>query len=88
MLKIIQKSLIEINKDLELEEFYTISSFTPIYELIDSISLLDLILELEANIKLAYNRYIQVADEFSMDDEKTPFKTVGTLEVFLKELIS
>ena len=80
MLKIIQKSLIEINKDLELEEFYTISSFTPIYELIDSISLLDLILELEANIKLAYNRYIQVADEFSMDDEKTPFKTVGTLK--------
>jgi hypothetical protein len=52
------------------------------------VSVLDLILDLESRLKIKYNRYIQVANEYSMDDKMTPFKDVKTLEYYLKDLIN
>jgi len=87
MQELIIESLKELNKDLELKEFENITSNTPIFEVLDSVAVLDLILDLEERLQKKYNRYIQIADDKTMDAQNTPFKNVETLSKYLKELI-
>ncbi len=69
----------EINEDLEIEELEEIEDDTPIFELLDSMAVLDLILEIENRLQEKYSRYIQIADDKTMDAINTPFKTFETL---------
>jgi acyl carrier protein len=80
---IIHDSIKEINEDLELEELENISDDTKIFELIDSLGTLDLVIELENRLQSQFGKYIQVANESTMDSEKTDFKTVATLREYL-----
>jgi len=69
----------EINEDLEIEELEEIRDDTPIFELLDSMAVLDLVLEIEDRLQQKYSRYIQIADDKTMDAINTPFKTFKTL---------
>jgi len=76
----ILKEAIKTVKDIE------ISDDTNLLEELDSVGVLELILELENVLQSKYNRYIQVADEFSMDKEKSPFTNYKKLLEYLEEL--
>jgi acyl carrier protein len=52
---------------------------TKLFDNFDSICILQLILELEDQLQKKLDRYIQIADENSMDKELTPFKSVHSL---------
>jgi len=84
MKKLIEDALREINEDLESKELENITDETPIFEILDSMAILDLILELESRLQKKYGKYIQIADETIMDSKKTPFKTFKALQQFLE----
>lgn len=73
-----------VNEELHLEELKHIEETTPLFELLDSLGTLDLVLELESRLEAETGSYIAVADETTMDREKTPFRTIVTLEEYLK----
>ncbi len=84
---IILQAIKNVNEQLKIEELNNISDETPLFELLDSLGTLDLILELEASLKDLTGSYIAVADEKSMDKSNTPFKNIVTLESYLKKRI-
>ncbi|MBU0633337.1 hypothetical protein KKA17_11945 [bacterium] len=86
--EIILEAIKNINKDLKIDELNSIDDETPLFELLDSLGTLDLILELESSLEDATGSYIAVASEESMDAKKTPFKTLATLEKYLSQRIA
>lgn len=85
--ELIVKAVENVNEELGIEELKTLDGSTPLFMLLDSLGTLDLILELESLLEEETGRYIAVADETSMDEEKTPFQDIETLEAYLKERI-
>lgn len=81
---LILQSIKNVNENHKIAQLENIDDETPLFELLDSLGTLDLILELEDMLQKESGRYIAVADEFSMDKNKTPFKTVLTLKEYLK----
>ncbi len=84
---LILDALHTINEDLQCEALTTIDEQTPLFEILDSLGTLDLILELESSLQKELGRYIAVANEQSMNCKETPFKTIVTLETYLAQRI-
>jgi len=76
--KILSNILLEIGKELETDVFKNINEETMIYDNLDSMAVLDFILEIEDAFQKEFGRYIQVADEMTMDSKQTPLKSFGT----------
>ena len=85
---IVLKAVKSVNKELKNKDLKVVSEQTILFEKLDSMAILDLILEIEDNIQTEYGKYIQVADDTMMDAIKTPFKTVGTLIEFIEVKVS
>lgn len=85
---IILQAIQTINLDLKIDELRKIDDSTTLFELLDSLGTLDLILELESILQAQTGRYIAVGDEHSMDKDKTPFKTITTLQKYLQQKIT
>ncbi len=81
---IVFKAVKSVNKELKNKDLEVVSEETILFERLDSMAILDLILEIEGSMQAEYGRYIQVADDTMMDAVKTPFKTVGTLVEFIE----
>lgn len=86
--KIILDAIENINQNLNIEELENIDENTALFELLDSLGTLDLILELESSLEDVMGNYIAVASEESMDAKNTPFKTILTLEAYLQKRIA
>ena len=84
---VILESIENINKELKIKELESVNDSTPLFELLDSLGTLDLILELENRLQEVSGNYIAVASEESMDVKCTPFKNITTLETFLEKRI-
>lgn len=84
---LILESIVTINRELKYTELENIDSTTPLFQILDSLGTLDLILELEDRIQEHFGVYIAVANEESMDVQKTPFQTITTLETYLRQRI-
>ena len=82
---IILESIESVNKELKIKELESVDENTPLFELLDSLGTLDLILELENRLQEVSGNYIAVASEESMDAKNTPFKNIATLETFLEK---
>lgn len=83
--KIILDAIKVVNENHQIDDLVNISDETPLFELLDSLGTLDLILEVEDSLEKFSGEYIAVADEFSMDKEKTPFKNIVTLKAFIED---
>jgi len=75
---IVFQALKELNAELEINIFDELSENTAIYENLESINLLDLIVEIEDLLQKEFGKYIQIADENSMNVEQTIFKTIAS----------
>jgi len=78
----------EINRELDIEELKGLEDDSLIFELLDSMAILDLVLELEDRLQQKYSRYIQIADDETMDILHTPFKTLKTLLEYIEEKVN
>jgi len=88
MRQLLLKAIREINKDLNLQELENVNENTPLFELLDSVAVLDLILEIEGLLEDKYGKYIQIADDKSMDAVHTPFKTFQILLKYLERRVN
>ena len=88
MKELLKDAIQEINEDLEIVEFENITDDTKIFENIDSVAVLDLILEIEDRLQKRYGKYIQIADDKTMDTINTPFKDFKTLLSHLEEKVN
>ncbi len=80
-------AIAEVNEELGIEELKDIQNDTPLFTLLDSMAVLDLILEIEDRLQQKYGKYIQIADDKSMDPLNTPFKTFQTLLEYVQERV-
>jgi D-alanine--poly(phosphoribitol) ligase subunit 2 len=85
---VVLNSLQVVNKEYKNKELEFISDNDDIFDVLDSMAILDLILEIEDSLHIRLGKYIQVADDSIMDGKNTPFKTVGTLVEFLEKKIN
>ncbi len=85
--EIILNAISNVNKELKIQGLEDINNDTKLFELLDSLGTLDLILELESLLEDETGKYIAIANEHSMDKESTPFQTIVTLESFVNERI-
>ena len=81
--EIILEAIANINEELKIQELQSVDENTQIFELLDSLGTLDLILELESMLEDETGEYIAIANEHSMDKDKTPFKTLETLQEYV-----
>ena len=82
--EIILESLEEVNKELKSIEFFDIKNETLIFDNMDSMAVLELIIEIENKLQLQYGKFIQIADDTIMDEMETPFKTLSSLIEFVE----
>ena len=91
VLKIIYQTLDEINENLHHDSKIPKSEENEIFgenSLLDSISFVNLIVEVEQKIYDSIGIELILADERAMSQEQSPFKTVGTLAEYITLLIS
>jgi len=81
------ESIQEINNDLQKKELYSPSLDTKFFELVDSLAVLNFILDIEQRLEQRFGRYIQIANEDIMDASKTPFKTVKDIIEFISRRV-
>lgn len=86
--KITIEAINEINIDLELEELENITLDMELFNILDSLGTLDLVIELESRLQKEFGKYIQVANDTTMDSEKTDFKTLNKLIEYLVTKVS
>lgn len=86
--RLVHEAIHAVNEQHRIEALNTLDDDTPLFELLDSLGTLDLILELEARLEHETKRYIAVADALSMDKEHTPFKTTKRLKAYLATRIA
>jgi acyl carrier protein len=86
--KIVLDVVAEINEELQVETLKHPNGDTKLFEALDSMAVLDFILGVEESLQRKYGRYIQIANEKSMDPESTPFKTVESAVAFIRERVS
>ena len=82
--EIILESLEEVNKELKSVEFFDIKNETLIFDNMDSMAVLELIIEIENKLQMQYGKFIQIADDTIMDEVQTPFKTLSSLIEFVE----
>ena len=84
---LVLESIEEINIDAQIEELNAPNLDTDFFDLVDSLAVLNFILDIEQRLEGEYGRYIQIADEDVMDASKTPFKTVKDIIEFISSKV-
>ena len=88
MKELVLDAIKELNKELKLKELEKIDENTNFFEILDSMAILDLILEIEKKIEEKYGKYIQIADENTMDVLKSPFRSFNELVKYLESKVN
>lgn len=88
--KIIIKTLVELNEELENESLKSPSSKTKLYGAnggLDSLALVSFITDLEEKISDEFDKEIVLADEKAMSAKTSPFRNVESLTLYIKSLL-
>ena len=87
---VIMNSIEEINRQLENEHQLEKSTNTVLFGeggKLDSLGLINLVVAVEQNIEDEFDVTITLADERAMSQEKSPFRTVGSLADYIELLL-
>jgi len=87
--KIIIDTLVELNDELENENFGNPVSKTKLYGAngMDSLALVSFITDLEERISDEFEKDIVLADEKAMSAKTSPFRSVESLTLYIKSLL-
>ncbi len=88
--EIIISTLKELNEELELEQLNEINEKTKLYgssSALDSLALVSFITDLEELISEEFNQDIILANEKAMSAKTSPFRSVGTLSIYIQSLL-
>ena len=84
--EIISAAIEELNEELEYEELENVTADTPIFggeSGIDSLSLVSLVVEVEANVNEAFDANVTLADEKAMSSRNSPYRNVASFTDFV-----
>lgn len=88
---IILESLLSLNEDLCNEKLENPDETTPLYGgkdgTLDSLALVNLIVDLEEKIEDHFGKEILLADEKAMSQRRSPFRSVKTLCNYIESLL-
>ncbi|MFW2601145.1 hypothetical protein [Aliarcobacter butzleri] len=88
--KIIIKTLVELNEELENDSLKNPSLKTKLYGAnsgLDSLALVSFITDLEEKISDEFDKEIVLADEKAMSAKTSPFRNVESLTLYIKSLL-
>lgn len=88
--QIIIEILTELNEELEKQPLNNPTRDTKLYGengSLDSLALVTLITDLEAKISEEFDSEIIIADEKAMSQTTSPFRSIGTLAVYIEGLL-
>ena len=88
--KIIVKSVLDLNEELENNELNTPTEETRLYGgkgLLDSLGLVSFITDLEERISDEFDKDIILADEKAMSQRTSPFRDVKSLIIYIQKLL-
>lgn len=83
---LVESNLRELNEELQYESLAQIDNETAVFGAeggIDSLSLVRLVVELEAQVNERFGKTVALADEAAMSSRRSPFRTVGSLVDFI-----
>ncbi|MFK7803676.1 MAG: hypothetical protein AB8G95_18730 [Anaerolineae bacterium] len=84
--EIISAAIEELNEELEYEELENVTADTPIFggeSGIDSLSLVSLVVEVEASVNEAFDANVTLADEKAMSSRNSPYRNVASFTDFV-----
>lgn len=90
LVEIIVSSLGEILADQGEDEFGELGESTYLIgprSIVDSLSLVSLIVDVEQRLREERGVSLSIADERAMSQEKSPFRSVGTLAGYVEQLV-
>lgn len=70
-----------------IDDLDALNEQTPLFEKLDSLGVLDLLLELEDALHKYYGVYIQLANEETMNPDSSPFREFGILQHYLEKKV-
>ncbi len=91
VLKIILHALASINEEREADERFDVGPETSLFgadSSLDSLALVSLIVDVEAEISSAAGRDICLTDDRAMSRAESPFRTVRALHGYVLELLA
>jgi len=86
--KIVIDAIKSINEDLGSEKLANPTMDTELFSELDSMAVLDLILEIEEAIEREFGSYIQIANDKIMDIDSTPFKSVKSAIEYIESKVN
>lgn len=88
-IEILVRNVVEdINDELQYESLKNPGPETELFggnEGLDSLSLVSLIIQLEASISESFGKTVTLVDDKAMSMRNSPFRTLGTLTAFVTE---
>lgn len=91
ILRIILHALDGINEEREADDRFDVGPETPLFgtdSSLDSLALVSLIVDVEAEVSGAAGRDICLTDDRAMSRVESPFRTVRTLHGYVLELLA
>lgn len=92
ILSIIGDAITDLNDELDYDHLRDISAATPIFDgddSLDSLSLVSLIVDIEARMEDSFATELVLASEKAMSMKNSPYRSVGSLADFvLEELVN
>ena len=87
--KIVYETLVELNEELENDNFENPTLKTKLYGTngMDSLALVSFITDLEERVSDEFEKDIVLADEKAMSAKTSPFRSVESLRDYIKNLL-
>jgi len=88
---IISDAIIELNEELDYDHLRTPSAETPIFDgedSLDSLSLVSLIVDIEARVEDNFSTEVVLASEKAMSMKNSPYRSVASLTEFVLQEMS
>jgi acyl carrier protein len=85
-LQLVRKALEHLNEELQYDSLNVITEQTVIFggeDSIDSLSLVTLVVGLEADVAQEFGKEVLLSDEKAMSLRNSPYRTAGTLADFI-----
>jgi len=90
-MQIIKEAIFDLNEELDYDHLRHVNGDTPIFEgddSLDSLSLVSLIVDIEARVEDAFQTEVVLASEKAMSMLNSPYRNVLTLTNFVLEEIA
>ncbi len=82
---VLKQGLRRVNEDLQCEAFETVADETNLFDAVDSMAIVDLLLESESLLEAETGNYVALAGETIFDAERSPLRRWADWVAYVEE---